>query len=101
MNSHLSSTLSAGFEGFSTAVRMRSSVLGLFPSGVWGAELTDPAQNLPMWANEIEAVSRATDRRVAEFAAGRHCARRALDLLGYPPVGIPRLPTNAPGWPAS
>lgn len=54
-----------------------------------------------MWANETEAVSRATDRRTAEFAAGRHCARHALELLGYPAIGIPRLPTNAPGWPAS
>lgn len=43
----------------------------------------------------------ASDRRAAEFAAGRHCARSALELLGHAPVEIPRLPTNAPSWPAS
>lgn len=101
MNNHLNSIQSEVFEGPLAAVPMRPSVIGLFPSAVRGAELTDLSQSFPMWPNEMEAVSRATGRRAAEFAAGRHCARSALDLLGHAPVGIPRLPTNAPEWPAS
>jgi len=54
-----------------------------------------------LWPTEREAVSRASEDRAREFAAGRHCARSALGLLGLPPVSIPRLPTNAPGWPTA
>ena len=79
---------------------MRPSVIGMFPPGVCGAELTDLSRRLPMWPNEREAVSRASDARATEFAAGRHCARSALGLLGHAAVGIPCLPTHAPGWPA-
>jgi 4'-phosphopantetheinyl transferase EntD len=85
--------------GGSSAVPMRASVLGLFPAGVHGAELTGFSERFPLWPNELEAVSRASGPRAAEFAAGRHCARSALRLLGHAPVGIPCLPTNAPGWP--
>src|SRR6185436_5377495 len=85
----------------SAAVPMRPSVIELFPPGVWGAELTDLSQPFPLWPNEVEAVSRATDRRAVEFAAGRHCARRALELLGHAPAGLPRLSTNAPEWPST
>jgi 4'-phosphopantetheinyl transferase EntD len=63
--------------------------------------MTDVSGRFPMGASETDAVSMASDRRAAEFATGRHCARRALGLLGHPLVEIPRLPTNAPGWPAS
>src|SRR5882757_6772137 len=100
--SHLkdASTRSATRARGKAAVPMRRSVIGLFPAGVCGAELTDFSRCFPSWPDEIEPVSRASESRVVEFAAGRHCARTALGLLGHAPVGIPRLPTNAPAWPA-
>jgi 4'-phosphopantetheinyl transferase EntD len=101
MRSHLNSTQFAVLEGPPAAVSMRWSVLRLFPSGVRGAEMTDVSSRFPMGAIETDAVLRASGRRAAEFATGRHCARRALGLLGHPPVEIPRLPTNAPRWPTS
>ena len=78
---------------------MRASVLGLFPSGVIGAELTDLSAGPPLTSDEMEAVARTSVRRRAEFAAERHCARTALSLLGHDPAGVPSLPTNAPRWP--
>lgn len=80
-------------------VPMRASVLGLFPSGVIGAELTDLSAGASLMAEEMAAVARASARRRAEFASGRQCARAALRLLGHDLVGIPSLPTNAPRWP--
>lgn len=85
--------------GLAGPAPMRPSVIGLFPSGVSGAELTDLSERFPLWSGETEAVSQASASRALEFAAGRHCARGALDLLGHAPVSIPRLPTNAPAWP--
>jgi 4'-phosphopantetheinyl transferase EntD len=88
-------------EGHSDAVPMRPAVLGLFPPEVRGAELTEISAPFPLWSDERESIARASDARATEFAAGRHCARTALGLLGLAPTGIPSLPTNAPAWPAA
>jgi 4'-phosphopantetheinyl transferase EntD len=41
----------------------------------------------------------ATDRMMT-FCAGRFCARRAMQLMGYPGVAIPIGKDRAPVWPA-
>lgn len=48
---------------------------------------------------ERTAVSRAVDKRVREFAAGRHAARCALEDLGLAPGPIPRAEDRRPLWP--
>ena len=78
---------------------MREAVLALFPANVAGAELTDFALAGPLWPGEEQSVARAVHKRVAEFTAGRHAARRALAALGESPVAIPRRADRTPEWP--
>lgn len=51
-------------------------------------------------AEEIRAVAKATEHRRREFAAGRACARRAIEQLGYAVSAIPAGNDRAPLWPA-
>ncbi len=57
------------------------------------AEFIEPA------CNEAFDVVCAVPRRRLEFAAGRHCARRAMETLGHTTVSLPRRPDRTPGWP--
>lgn len=54
------------------------------------------------WLHPLERalVARAIPRRRAEFAAGRHCARRALGRLSIAPVALLRDAHGSPLWPA-
>jgi 4'-phosphopantetheinyl transferase EntD len=61
----------------------------------------DELDHEPLYAEETAAVARAVQRRRAEYAAGRACARAALAALGCPPGPITRDPERgAPVWPA-
>lgn len=55
----------------------------------------DPPPPLPG-----EDPGRAVPRRQREFAGGRAAVRRALALMGQPPVAVPVGPGRAPVWPA-
>jgi 4'-phosphopantetheinyl transferase EntD len=48
---------------------------------------------------EQASVIKAVDKRRREFATVRHCARRALAVLGLPPVPLLRGERGAPQWP--
>lgn len=48
---------------------------------------------------EIPYIARATEARRLEFAAGRWCARRALERVGGPLAAIPRGCLYQPIWP--
>lgn len=69
----------------------------LFPPGVAVALVGIGAGEL--LPGEAAAVAGAVPARVAEFAAGRLAARRALAALGHPAVAIPAGPDRAPCWP--
>jgi len=69
----------------------------LLPPGA-GAGWADPRGNYPLWPGE--ALPGAMPARRAEFAAGRHAARMALQRASLPPVAIPYGPDRAPVWPA-
>lgn len=49
---------------------------------------------------ELPAVARAVEKRVAEFSTGRYLARRALAARGLPVAAIPRADDRQPRWPA-
>ena len=49
--------------------------------------------------DEAAAVAGAVAKRRQEFAAGRACARRALAMLGSPPIPLPSTARRAPAWP--
>lgn len=53
----------------------------------------------PLTALESQLVSKAVAKRVAEFRAGRHCARRALRLLGVTQFDLLSGPQREPLWP--
>lgn len=53
-----------------------------------------------LYPEERQLVSKAVDRRRAEFATVRHCARLALAELGRPPAPILSGERGAPRWPA-
>jgi 4'-phosphopantetheinyl transferase EntD len=73
---------------------------GLLPDGVvteWG----DPAAGAaPLLEEEAPYVERAVEKRRAEFAKGRECARRALSRLGLEATMALHVgPSREPLWP--
>jgi 4'-phosphopantetheinyl transferase EntD len=74
----------------------------LLPAGVvLQTARIDAAIPLP-WPEEQAAVARAVPSRQHEFAAGRHCARQALQQLGLGAQDIPAITAGAdraPRWP--
>ncbi|MEW9918954.1 4'-phosphopantetheinyl transferase [Marimonas sp. MJW-29] len=63
--------------------------------------VTDPlAPQPPAMGSEAEHLSRAVAKRQREFAAGRAAARRAMAVLGLPPVSLPSGEDRVPLWPA-
>ena len=52
-----------------------------------------------LFPTERPAVARAVEKRVREFATGRHLARLALGSLGLPRVAIPSGQAREPLWP--
>jgi len=49
---------------------------------------------------EAAGIRRAVEKRRAEFARGRGCARRVLEGLGHTNVVVPMGPGREPVWPA-
>ncbi|NGM44050.1 4'-phosphopantetheinyl transferase superfamily protein [Rhodobacter sp. SGA-6-6] len=68
----------------------------LLPPGT-AVAAADPARLWPLLAGE--APPAAVPARLAEFSAGRHAARAALQALGLPPAAIPMAADRAPVWP--
>lgn len=73
----------------------------ILPPEVTAAEAYDDAAEAEsaLFPEERAAVARAVDRRRAEFATARACARRALADLGFAPIPIPRGDRGQPLWP--
>lgn len=53
----------------------------------------------PLHPEERACIARAAPRRIAEFTAGRACARRALADLGIPDFALRMGADRAPLWP--
>lgn len=73
----------------------------LFPGEVAVAvEAIGPIPAGALWPVELAAMVGAVPARLAEFAAGRVAARRALARLGHTPHALPMAPDRAAIWPA-
>ncbi|QYC42725.1 4'-phosphopantetheinyl transferase Npt [Nonomuraea coxensis DSM 45129] len=59
---------------------------------------TDPP-GITLFPEEAELVRRAAEKRRREFTTARHCAHRALDRLGVPPVPVLTGAHGEPAWP--
>ncbi len=73
----------------------------LFPEGVHTVTAAGEADPPPLLPDEELCMRRAVARRRREFAAGRACARKALEFLGIYNQPLPVGPDRAPVWPAS
>jgi 4'-phosphopantetheinyl transferase EntD len=73
---------------------------GLLPATTTWATGPSTATVDDLYADEAAAVRGAVPSRIAEFAAGRVAARRALAALGVDPVAVPVGAHRMPTWPA-
>lgn len=71
----------------------------LFPESVYTVTATADTDLPPLLPQEEPPIRRAVEKRRREFAAGRACARKALEYFGI--SGCPLLvgPNRAPIWP--
>jgi 4'-phosphopantetheinyl transferase EntD len=72
----------------------------LLPPPVAAVESRDAAGSEDLLAAERAALGRASPKRLAEFAAGRRCARAALERIGATPIAVLRGADRQPCWPA-
>ena len=71
----------------------------ILPDSVAVVSLEQPPEGESLEPVERERMASAVPSRVAEFSAGRWCARAALLRLGIEPVAIPVSVSRAPEWP--
>lgn len=71
----------------------------LFPASVHTVTGTADADLPPLLPQEEPCVRRAVEKRRREFAAGRACARKALEHFGISGCPLPVGPDRAPMWP--
>jgi 4'-phosphopantetheinyl transferase EntD len=64
-----------------------------------GVEVVSGTELSPLLPGEHTLIETARDKRRWEFQAGRHCARLALQELGFSPRPILRAAGGAPAWP--
>lgn len=72
----------------------------ILPAGAVAVEAFDDPVDAILFPEEESVVKRAVAKRRQEFATARWCARRAMALLGRPPVAILPGPRGEPQWPA-
>jgi 4'-phosphopantetheinyl transferase EntD len=83
-----------------TDTELADALLAIAPPGVACAVHSIDREPEPLWPAELSAAGLMSAKRLREFSAGRHCARRALAHLGHAPVALPVGPGRAPLWPA-
>jgi len=74
-------------------------VTALFPTGVVAADVRGKVTSECLLEAERKQVVRAAEKRIQDFSAGRHCARAAMSVLGYPKTPLLRDSFGAPLWP--
>jgi 4'-phosphopantetheinyl transferase EntD len=72
----------------------------ILPPEVASAEAFDDRAEVTLFPEEEAAVASSVDKRRREFTTARGCARRALAVLGLPPVPIVPGERGAPAWPS-
>jgi 4'-phosphopantetheinyl transferase EntD len=81
--------------------QLSEQLASLFPPGAVVAELRSPAPRSLLTSVELQSVSHCADKRINDFAAGRVCARRALEEFGVAGFSLLSGPNRQPLWPAS
>ncbi|HET9648211.1 MAG TPA: 4'-phosphopantetheinyl transferase superfamily protein [Microlunatus sp.] len=73
---------------------------GQLPDDVAVVETTNDSDLTVLFPEERWLVAASSPARQREFATGRHCARRAFGLLGWPPMPVLRDGRRNPQWPS-
>ena len=81
------------------SIQRSSTIAALFAEPVAAFATRGPVDPRALAPEEAAHVARAAPKRVAEFAAGRACARRALAELGVPEFTLLVGPDREPLWP--
>lgn len=71
----------------------------LLPATVHVVAMIEDPPGIELYAEEREAMARAVESRIREFATGRHCARLAMGRLGRSATAIGRGEAGSPIWP--
>ena len=80
----------------SNPARLSPVLQALFPDGVVAAELREPGRVELLLPEEAGSLGRSVPQRQQEFAAGRLCARRALEPLGITGFALLPAPDRRP-----
>ena len=81
--------------------RLSPRIATLFGPGVVAAELLGPAEPALLLPDEAKIIGDFAPKRVQDFAAGRLCARLAMDSLGVHAVPLLSASDRVPLWPPS
>lgn len=71
----------------------------ILPAGVVAVDCFEDAPDVALFPEEAEAIRGSVEKRRAEYATARHCARRAMAELGIAAVPILSGPRREPLWP--
>src|SRR5258707_9342490 len=75
------------------------SLRGLFPPNIVTMETLAEGDPATLSAGEAGYLGRAQPKRAREFAAGRQCARQALERFGLTGWDLAVRPDRSPAWP--
>lgn len=78
---------------------MPELITALRQAALFGVVFAEGDATAPLWPGE--ALVAAVPKRLAEFAAGRNAARRAMAQLGLPPAAVPMQADRSPLWPTT
>lgn len=84
----------------SNPARISTDFERLFPAGVVAAAMSEPGRVELLLPAEAACLGRSVLERQQEFAAGRLCARRALEELGVADFALIAKADRQPLWPA-
>lgn len=79
---------------------MSDLLASILAPGLFGAELYEQGQALPLHPEEGHAVAGVAEKRRRDFALGRACAHAALAQMNRDGGPIGRADDGAPVWPA-
>jgi 4'-phosphopantetheinyl transferase EntD len=72
----------------------------ILPAAVAAVDTFVDPPGATLFREEEVLVSKAVQKRRAEFTTGRWCARQAMERLGHPPAAILTGTRGEPQWPA-
>ncbi len=96
---HNTAAPAEGPKGRPNPARSSALLSALFPRSSIACELRETADSTFLLPEEAGTCGTFRSKRLAEFAAGRLCARRALEPLGFEDFALCQNADRTPRWP--